>query len=172
MESHNTVGGILLEMQTDIKVGPDALQKTLDKIATSCPVEKVEKPSKIDLPEPLSDYVGESLDTINWQPIGMGVKQSILSTSGEATASLLFIPPGAAMPDHSHSGIEMTLVLKGAFADETEYFAKGDVEIADGATNHTPVAADGSPCICLAVTEAPLKFRKMFHRIIQPLMRI
>ena len=172
MESYNAVGGTLLEMQNDIKVGSDALQKTLDKIATSYPVEKVEKPSKTDFPEPLSDYIGDSLDTIDWQPIGMGVKQSILSTSSEATARLLYIPPGTAMPDHSHSGIEMTLVLKGAFADETEYFAKGDVEIADGATNHTPVAADGSPCICLAVTEAPLKFRKMFHRIIQPLIRI
>jgi putative transcriptional regulator len=27
MESYNAVGGILLEMQNDIKVGPDALQK-------------------------------------------------------------------------------------------------------------------------------------------------
>ena len=172
MESYNAVGGALLETQSDIGVGDDALQKTLDRIVSISPVEEALVAVEKDLPTPLSDYVGDSLDAIDWQPIGMGVKQSLLSTSSEATARLLYIPPGTAMPDHSHSGIEVTLVLKGAFADETEYFAKGDVEIADGSTNHTPVAADGSPCICLAVTEAPLKFRKIFHRIIQPLMRI
>jgi len=102
----------------------------------------------------------------------MGVKQAVLETSEDATARLLYIPAGAEMPDHSHRGLELTLVLEGAFADENDYFAKGDVEIADGSTNHTPVAMDGKPCICLAVTEAPLKFRKMFHRLIQPLIRI
>lgn len=172
MESYNAVGGALLERQNNVKVSPDAWQKTLNKISEIVPTVEQSKPAKTDLPTPLPDYIGESLDAIDWQPIGMGVKQSILSTSKEATARLLYIPPGTAMPDHSHSGVEVTLVLRGAFADETEYFAKGDVEIADGSTNHTPVAADGSPCICLAVTEAPLKFRKIFHRIIQPLMRI
>ena len=172
MESFNAVGGALLETQSDIAIGPEALEKTLEKIAASGPVEKVKNRPKADFPAPLADYIGDSLDSIEWQPIGMGVKQSILSTSSEATARLLYIPPGTVMPDHSHSGIEMTLVLKGAFADETEYFAQGDIEIADESTNHTPVAADGTPCICLAVTEAPLKFRKIFHRMIQPLMRI
>ena len=172
MESYDAVGGVLLEDQIDVEVSIDALQRTFDKISSSGPVKKISKPVNSDIPAPLSDYVGHSLDSINWQPIGMGVKQSILETSNDATARLLYIPPGTAMPDHSHSGIEMTLVLKGAFADENEYFAKGDIEIADGSTNHTPVAADGSPCICLAVTEAPLKFSSIFHRMIQPLMRI
>ena len=172
MESYDAIGGALLENQTNIGVGPDSLQRTLDKIAATEPVKKGSRPVNSNVPAPLSDYVGFNLDSIDWQPIGLGVKQSILKTSNEATARLLYIPPGTAMPDHSHSGIEMTLVLKGAFADESEYFAEGDVEIADGSTNHTPVAADGSPCICLAVTEAPLKFRRFFHRVIQPLMRI
>ena len=172
MESYNAVGGALLERQNNVRISPEAWQKTLNKISENVSTEEDSKPAKTDLPTPLPDYIGESLDAIDWQPIGMGVKQSILSTSKEATARLLYIPPGTAMPDHSHSGVEVTLVLRGAFADETEYFAKGDVEIADGSTNHTPVAADGSPCICLAVTEAPLKFRRFFHRVIQPLMRI
>lgn len=172
MESFNALGGALLETQSDVGVGPEALQRTLEKIAAGGPVEKLKNRSDAEFPAPLIDYIGDSLDSIKWQPIGMGVKQSILSTSSEATARLLYIPPGTAIPDHSHSGIEMTLVLKGAFADKTEYFAEGDVEIADGSTNHTPVAADGTPCICLAVTEAPLKFRNIFHRMIQPLMRI
>ena len=172
LESYNAVGGVILANNQSVDVPADAFAKTLQKIKTT-PLTP-DRPKRVisDFPAPLSDYVGSSLDDVKWQPIGMGVKQSVLSTSTEATARLLYIPPGTEVPDHSHEGIEMTLVLDGAFADENEYFAKGDIEIADGSTNHTPVATDGRPCICLAVTEAPLKFRKVFHRLIQPLMRI
>ena len=161
-----------MEQDTNITVADCAFSKTLERINACQCVSQPEKKLKSDFPEPLSDYVGHSLVDIKWQPLGMGVKQAVLETSEDATARLLYIPAGAEMPDHSHRGLELTLVLEGAFADENDYFAKGDVEIADGSTNHTPVAMDGKPCICLAVTEAPLKFRKMFHRLIQPLIRI
>ena len=172
LESYNAIGGELLESDCSAAVSDKAFAKTLQKIEfTKSPAEK---PKMVfsDFPAPLTDYVGYRLNDIKWQPIGMGVKQSVLSTSTDATARLLYIPPGTEVPDHSHEGIEMTLVLDGAFADENQYFSKGDIEIADGSTNHTPVATDGKPCICLAVTEAPLRFRKVFHRLIQPLMRI
>ena len=172
LESLNAVGGAFMERDTNVTVDACAFSKTLERINACQSVSQPKEKRKSDFPEPLSDYVGHGLADITWQPLGMGVKQAMLETSEDATARLLYIPAGAAMPDHSHRGLELTLVLEGAFADENEYFAKGDVEIADGSTNHTPVAMDGKPCICLAVTEAPLKFRKMFHRLIQPLLRI
>ena len=172
LESLNAVGGAFLERDTNVSVDACAFSKTLERINACQSVSQPKEKRKSDFPEPLSDYVGHGLADITWQPLGMGVKQAMLETSEDATARLLYIPAGAEMPDHSHRGLELTLVLEGAFADENDYFAKGDVEIADGSTNHTPVAMDGKPCICLAVTEAPLKFRKMFHRLIQPLLRI
>ena len=172
LESYNAVGGALLERDIDNPVDQDAFSKTLERIKSTQQVMQAKAKQSSDFPEPLTDYVGHRLHDIKWQPLGMGVKQAVLETSEDATARLLYIPAGAQMPDHSHRGLELTLVLDGAFADENDYFAKGDVEIADCSTNHTPVAMDGKPCICLAVTEAPLKFRKMFHRLIQPLMRI
>ena len=76
------------------------------------------------------------------------------------------------MPDHSHHGVEMTMVLQGAFQDEDGYFARGDVEIADADLHHTPVADIHEDCICLAVTDAPLKFRGLLPKIAQPCLRI
>ena len=172
LESYNAVGGALLERDTNISIEQDAFSKTLERIRSTQQVAQPKEKLHSDFPEPLTDYVGRSLHDVKWQPLGMGVKQAVLDTAVDATARLLYIPAGAQMPDHSHRGLELTLVLDGAFADENDYFSVGDVEIADGSTNHTPVAMDGKPCICLTVTEAPLKFRKMFHRLIQPLMRI
>lgn len=172
VEGYNAVGGAFLESNHSVRVNENAFAETLKKIKASSQSTKASDVVKSDFPVPLNDYIGDSLENVNWQPVGMGVKQSVLSTSAEATARLLYIPPGMEIPDHSHEGIEMTLVLDGAFADENEYFARGDIEIADGTTSHTPIATDGRPCVCLAVTEAPLKFRKVLHRLIQPLMRI
>jgi putative transcriptional regulator len=124
------------------------------------------------LPGPLQDYVGGDLDAIRWKPVGMGVKQAILPTSKEATARLLFIPAGTAMPDHGHQGTEMTMVLQGAFQDDDEYFARGDVEIADSDVHHTPVADIHEDCICLAVTDAPLQFDGLLPKIAQRFLRI
>ena len=100
------------------------------------------------------------------------MKQAILPTSESASARLLFIPAGAAVPDHGHRGMELTLVLQGAFADETDRFARGDVEVADQDMEHMPVADIGADCICLAATDAPLRFTSLIPRLLQPFLKI
>jgi putative transcriptional regulator len=125
------------------------------------------------IPAPLLDYVGGDLAAVKWRPLGMGVRQSILRTSDKgASARLLYIPAGAAMPDHGHNGLELTLVLQGAFRDEVDRFGPGDVEIADASVEHTPVAEAGAPCICLAATQGSLKFNALLPRLAQPFFRI
>jgi putative transcriptional regulator len=88
------------------------------------------------------------------------------------TVRLLKIPAGQPVPEHSHRGMELTLVLDGSFSDEISTFARGDVEMADDSLMHQPKADKGKDCICLAVTEAPLRFKSRFLRLIQPLLGI
>jgi putative transcriptional regulator len=64
------------------------------------------------------------------------------------------------------------LVLQGAFRDETDQFGVGDIEVANEALDHTPVAMDGADCICLAATDAPLRFNSLLPRLAQPFVRI
>lgn len=174
-ESYDSLGGAVLDSD-DFEasaVSDSALDATLALIAGG-PVERAEPdydPTSI-LPAPLQDYVGGDVSQIKWKPVGLGVKQAILKTSDQASARLLYIPAGAAMPDHSHKGVEMTMVLQGAFQDEDGYFARGDVEIADSDLHHTPVADIHEDCICLAVTDAPLKFRGLIPKLAQPFLRI
>jgi putative transcriptional regulator len=96
----------------------------------------------------------------------------ILPSSSDASVRLLYIPGGAAVPDHGHRGTELTLVLQGAFRDETDRFGVGDIEVATEDLEHKPVAEPGVACICLAATDAPLKFNSMIPRMLQPLFRI
>ena len=56
-----------------------------------------------------------------------------------------------------------------AFRDETARFAAGDVEVADEDLQHKPVAEIGHDCICLAATNAPLRFSAWIPRVAQSL---
>jgi putative transcriptional regulator len=123
-------------------------------------------------PKPLADYVGGDVADVRWSSVGMGVRQAILKTDRSASARLLYIPGGARMPDHGHRGLEMTLVLQGAYADAADRFGPGDIETADEGVQHTPVAEGGPACICLAVTDAPLRFNRLLPRLAQPIFRI
>ncbi|QYX57230.1 ChrR family anti-sigma-E factor [Roseovarius sp. SCSIO 43702] len=170
----DAVGGALLDRVEPGEVSEKSLADTLARIRSdgerAAPAPT--RPSRGDLPAPLRDYVGGDLEDVRWRPVGMGVKQAILPTSRSATARLLFIPAGAAVPDHGHRGTELTLVLRGSFSDDEDHFAAGDVEIADEDLNHTPVAGIEADCICLAATDAPLRFNSLLPRLAQPFLRI
>ena len=144
----------------------------MQRIRAAAPQAAPTPRRKSSLPHPLQDYIGGDLDAVKWRSVGMGVKQAILPTDKEGTARLLYIPAGAAVPDHGHNGAEMTLVLKGAFRDEFDRFGPGDVEVANEDLQHTPVAEEGEDCICLAATDAPLRFNAILPRIAQRFVRI
>ncbi len=176
MASFDSVGGALLDDVQSVPLDDSSFAETMRLInsgAVSGSLAPVaDKAAKPVLPAPVRDYVGGDLDKVKWRSIGMGVKQAILPTSKDASARLLYIPAGTAVPDHGHRGMELTLVLQGAFVDETDRFAMGDIEIADEALNHTPIADIGEDCICLAATDAPLRFNKLIPRMAQPFFRI
>ncbi len=171
LAAHEAVGGAVLESQAGAEVSAaakDALLARLDAPEPSDPEPVYERSGA--LPGPVMQALKGKPP--RWKSVGRGVRQTILHADGSGSVRLLFIPPGQAVPDHGHQGIEMTLVLQGAFSDETGRFGVGDLEVADDDLEHTPVAEMGSPCICLAATDAPLKFKGLIPRMLQPLFRI
>ncbi|MDD9923837.1 MAG: ChrR family anti-sigma-E factor [Boseongicola sp.] len=174
LESFEAVGGAMIGECENIDMSEDALAATFALIDADGDVAEAPRISAMDavFPSPLQDYVGGDLDNVAWKSIGGGVKQAVLETAPDSSVRLLSIPAGAAMPDHTHRGTEMTLVLKGAFSDEDGRFARGDVEIADEELHHTPIAEDGEDCICLAATDAPLRFKGIIPRLAQPFIGI
>lgn len=173
--AHDAVGGAVLDHVAPVALSDDALAATLARLGPpDAPPAAAPAAARRDpvLPAPLADYLGGDLSAVRWRAIGMGVRQAILPTGRDASARLLHIPAGVAVPDHGHRGMELTLVLQGAFSDEVDRFARGDVEIAGQDLTHTPIADAGADCICLAATDAPLRFRSLIPRLAQPFLRI
>ncbi|MDJ1009336.1 MAG: ChrR family anti-sigma-E factor [Paracoccaceae bacterium] len=174
--SFEAVGGSLIEdADAAVPMASSALGDVMARISGASRADDIRLPVAREartFPAPLVDYVGGDLADVKWRSLGGGVRHAVLNTGGKATARLLHIPAGTKLPEHGHKGLEATLVLQGAFSDADGRFARGDIEIAGEDLDHTPVADEGEDCICLAVTDAPLKFSGWIPRIAQPFLGI
>lgn len=83
-----------------------------------------------------------------------------------AGATLLRLAGGRAAPKHGHCGDELTLVLRGRYADETGVYAPGDIAFADGDLDHAPYVPEGGECVCLVATEGALRFHGLIARVV------
>ncbi|HKK29766.1 MAG TPA: ChrR family anti-sigma-E factor [Alphaproteobacteria bacterium] len=169
------LGGAVLEEFAPAAIADDALAACLSRLDERVPAEPPHlEPARqaMILPQPLRDYAGGDADAVRWSMVGGGIRQCLLSVRSRERARLLYIPAGESVPEHGHRGMELTLVLAGSFADGGSEFRRGDIEVADEQLSHTPVAGYGEPCICLAVTDAPLIFRSLMPRLVQRFVRI
>ena len=169
--AHEAVGGALLDEQS--------LQMVSGSMREAILAQLDDAPGVEDAPifERSGVFPGPVMQALKgkpprWKSVGGGVRQTLLHWGDDGSARLLYIPPGKAVPDHGHNGIELTLVLQGAFRDETGRSGVGDLEVADDTLEHTPVAEPGAPCIGLAATDGPLRFNSLIPRLLQPLLRL
>jgi putative transcriptional regulator len=125
------------------------------------------------IPEPLRSYVGGDVDGLNWTRMAPRVHQIQINTpNSRSQARLLRFQSGTTVPAHGHRGRELTLVLTGSLCDRDTILYRGDIAETDERTEHQPHAGTSEDCICLAVTDAPLRFKSMFARLLQPLFGI
>lgn len=172
-----SVGAALLRDVPVERMAPDALERVLDAVGLVEQEEPIRTVAPAGaapvLPKALRDYVGGDVDDVPWQRLGKGAYQYLIETrDGDAQARLLRIKAGMPVPQHGHGGRELTLVLAGRFEDEIGTFGPGDMEDVDQDTVHKPVAGAGEDCVCLAVTDAPLKFKELVPRLLQPILKI
>jgi len=175
---HQEIGGQVLQEQAPVKMNVSALDilerpqaKAAQSPANTMPPDQ-SKTFGIKTPGILSTYLGKTLDGLKWQRLSPSLRQHVLKIDGKATARLLWMAPGKAVPAHGHQGEEMTAVLSGGYFDGDEAYTVGDLHIADHKTPHVPVAMDDKACLVLAATDAPLIFKGVIPKILQPFYKI
>jgi len=171
------LGGVLLDEQDPEALGDKSLERVLarlDEAAPEAPARPVGEEAPVDprVPRPLRDYLGAGLDQLDWTSFRGLEKVELLPEAPGLRTRLMRIKSGTAMPAHTHEGSELTLVLAGGFSDEHGHFLRGDLAEADSSVDHHPVADPGEDCLCLAVTDAPLRLTGPFGRLLNPFLRI
>ncbi|WP_439573211.1 ChrR family anti-sigma-E factor [Phreatobacter sp.] len=174
------LGGVMLEAIEPAPLAPSAFDRLMARIeaggVTPDAAAAAAKPASLApviIPEPLRSYVGGDADAIRWKRLGVGAHHLPIRTADRSTSvRLLRIPAGAPVPEHGHRGLEMTVVLAGTLCDGDDVFRRGEIEVADEEVEHQPFAGPGEDCICLAVTDAPLRFKSLIVRLAQPFLKI
>ena len=166
------IGGLFLENNEITTVSDDMFDDILgrlDEEITTIP-QKNDAKSESDLPKSLMDYIDGNLYDLKWKAMGPGLSQVRLWTGpNDERLWLLRAKAGTTIPMHDHRSLELTLVLQGSYQANGERFKPGMIEVADEHTHsHQPIIDEGEECICLVVTEAPIKIHSLIGKVVQP----
>lgn len=99
--------------------------------------------------------------------IGKLSRSRILLDEGHIRSSLLRIEAGGSIPEHTHNGYEITLLLEGSFKDDMGEYVAGDFIMLDGKHQHQPVSESG--CLCYTVVSDSLHFTQGINKLLNPI---
>ncbi|MFW1677169.1 ChrR family anti-sigma-E factor [Pontibacter sp. JAM-7] len=174
LRTPEAIGGALLESLTPEAIAEDSLDQVLlklhdpvDEVPAAAPAKS--SASATEVPQPLAEIIGDSLDEVEWKRMVPGICYYDLPCGSQGTTKLLRVAPGGTVLPHSHRGNELTLLLRGSLSDEIGRFQRGDVSDLDDQVEHQPLADGREGCICIVATDAPLRFTTLLGRLVQPL---
>lgn len=168
-------GAMVAEAAADQEPNERLLQAALARLDEAPPSDappQVDARTRAMLPSSLWPYVMGGVDALRWKTVGIGVRETTLPVGGAGhRASVLRIVAGRAIAKHTHGGEELTVVLAGGFSDRGEHYARGDFALADASDEHRPVADPDGECVCLTISDAPLRLTGFLGRLISPFIR-
>lgn len=169
------VGGAVLQTLEPVAVDSDLLSRTLARLDDSDADVRLAEPegeTRGLLPPALRPYLATTLNGARWRFAALHVREARLPLANtQHRASLLRVAAGRPVPQHTHRGVEYTVVLSGGFTDRGESYRMGDFCVADPSVEHRPVAMADAECLCLAVLDAPVLPTGRIGRLIAPFLR-
>lgn len=165
------VGGVVLEDLPPTPMREDALAHALARVDADTGEVVVAPPlnDMPELPEPLRRY---PLSKWRHLPGGVSVRDVLGPRDGDTRVILLKIAPGQSTPMHTHGGVELTMVLSGAYSTGEQSYFPGDFEEADQETLHQPLVISDEPCLCVAALDGQIILDGWVGRLIQPFVRL
>ena len=167
------IGGVLLDQAEPIKMKHQELDSLLDCLDDDdfedYSTLNYQKVQETEIPYPLLDYLSAPLDKLKWKFMAPGIRHFPLpvDTGSKGTVKMLKIDPGITVPFHSHNGMELSIVFRGSYHDETGTYCPYDVGDLDQDTSHQPVSDANEGCICLIATDTPLLYKGVLLRVLQ-----
>lgn len=168
-----SLGATMFEDAQPIDINPSVFDNVLARLDEVKEVHAANDANASTMSWTVKQIRKGNLDELDWKKVTRSLRIADLGEiEGAAEFSLYHIAEGGRIPQHNHSGTEMTLVLQGGFSDESGSYHAGDFIIREAGDIHAPTALPGSDCICLAVLEAPLRFTRWHHRWLSPLLQL
>jgi putative transcriptional regulator len=172
MRGLEELAGAALEDIEPVDMKAGALDRIVERLdhhqqRTQAPVRPpVAEPG---LPASLRGY---SMSGWKWVAPGVSMRPILLPETSKTRAFLLRSAQGTNMLQHTHSGIEMTCVLKGSFSHEGGVYAAGDFDYGDDSVDHKPLVGGEDECVCLVAMTGKLQLDGFIGKLMQPFIRL
>jgi putative transcriptional regulator len=114
----------------------------------------------------IANKVGE------WSHLVGKLWQAPIEIRSNSLVQLIYMEKGGSVPEHTHKGNEISLVLNGQFQDENNVYRSGDYVALDHSHTHMPVAISEEGCLLLTVIDQPLHFTAGWAKLINPLSQL
>jgi putative transcriptional regulator len=165
-------GGQMLAEIEPVALAEGAAARVLDRLVEPASQAAPRKPAAVPVwQSEQKTLLGYELGPWRW--IAPGLHHRVVKvTDSDSRVFMLKAAPGVKLPDHSHTGVELTCVLSGAFIHEGGRFAAGDCDDADQDIGHRPIIDGDEECICVIAMQGELKLSGIFGRLMQPFIRI
>ncbi|MBT0585835.1 ChrR family anti-sigma-E factor [Alteromonas oceanisediminis] len=129
-------------------------------------------PSTIELdgrrfavPRALRRYIHK---TGNWSSLVGKLWQAPVDLGDIGMAHFIYMEKGGRVPEHTHKGSELTLVINGEFSDGIADYDSGDFIAMNGSHTHAPGSDADEGCLVFSIVDKPLHFTSGLARLLNP----
>ena len=118
-----------------------------------------------ELPRVLRRHVK---NTGNWSRLLGKVWQAPVELGDIGKANFIYMEKGGRVPEHTHRGSEMTLVVDGQYKDGIAEYDCGDFTIMNNQHKHLPHSEADDGCLVFTIVDQPLHFTAGIARLLNP----
>ncbi|QJR82125.1 anti-sigma factor [Alteromonas pelagimontana] len=117
------------------------------------------------LPATLHRFISK---TGNWSSLVGRLWQAPVSFGHSGVANFIYMGKGGGVPEHTHQGIEYSLVISGEFSDNLNTYRKGDFLCFRDDQTHAPHSQVDEGCLMLTVLDRPVQFTSGIVSLLNP----
>nr|WP_136250104.1 ChrR family anti-sigma-E factor [Ningiella ruwaisensis] len=108
----------------------------------------------------------------SWSQLIGKLWQAPVMIGGKNLANFIYMEKGGSVPEHTHIGNELTLVIDGTFSDGLNAYETGDFIALSTSDTHTPAANMHEGCLVFSIIDEPLHFTSGWAKLINPLSHL
>ena len=142
-----------------------ALEPEVKTQVQAAPIELELDGRRFALPralEPLARNVS------SWSHLVGKLWQANVEIEDGVQGHFIYMAKGGKVPEHTHKGTELTLVIDGEFEDDKGVYRNGDFVALDSAHTHAPMSNVDEGCLVFSIVDQPLHFTSGLARLLNP----
>lgn len=167
-----STAAVFFDQQQPVELESQGFSRLLGRLQETKAAERKEVVAPTRFPAVIEKIIGHDIEALTWSnPLkNLRVSQLMKDDKG-AVLSLHHMKAGGKVPNHTHRGNEISLVIEGGFSDSIGSYVPGDFIHLSSEHAHSPQADADGDCWLLTLVEAPVKLTGPLGWVVNPFLK-